>query len=84
MAACQVFVAELGRFRRRRALNSPVPPEERLVTDTIETVLAAMNVFAPRCPIMSALYVIVVKKKLTEISIPDSQLIAMQQLYRGH
>ncbi|KAF8139192.1 hypothetical protein K438DRAFT_1996250 [Mycena galopus ATCC 62051] len=66
MAACQVFVAELARFRRRRPLNSPVPPQEKLVMDTIETVLAAMNIFSPSCPIM------------------NSQLSAMQQLYRGH
>ncbi|KAF7364925.1 Fungal-trans domain-containing protein [Mycena venus] len=66
MAACQVFVAELARFRRHRPLNSAAPPEERLVIDAIETVLAAMNILAPSCQLI------------------NSQLIAMQQLYRGH
>ncbi|KAJ7264444.1 hypothetical protein B0H12DRAFT_1101779 [Mycena haematopus] len=66
MAACQVFVAELKRFRRHRPLNSIAPPQEQKVIETIETVLAAMNIFAPSCPII------------------NSQLIAMQQMYRGH
>ncbi|KAF7326668.1 Fungal-trans domain-containing protein [Mycena venus] len=64
MAACQVFVTELKRLRHR-PINSPVPPEERLAMDATETVLAAMNIFAPSCQLM------------------NSQLIAMQQLYRG-
>ncbi|KAF7334960.1 Fungal-trans domain-containing protein [Mycena venus] len=54
MATCQVFIAELGRFRRNRAMDSPVPPEERALTSAIETVLAAMSIFAPTCQLMGA------------------------------
>ncbi|KAF7368308.1 Fungal-trans domain-containing protein [Mycena venus] len=54
MAVCQVFVAELARFRRSRSLNSPAPPQERLVIDAIETVLAAMNIFASTCRLMNS------------------------------
>ncbi|KAJ7867955.1 hypothetical protein B0H13DRAFT_1635938, partial [Mycena leptocephala] len=53
MATCQAFVAELRRFRRHRSPNSPINPEERSLMDATETVLAAMNVFAPRCRLMS-------------------------------
>ncbi|KAJ6517285.1 Zn(2)-Cys(6) binuclear cluster domain-containing protein [Mycena vitilis] len=67
MATCQVFIAELGRFRRHRprSLNSAVPREERALTDAIDNVLAVMNVFAPSCLLM------------------QSQLLAMQHLYHG-
>ncbi|KAJ6530387.1 Zn(2)-Cys(6) binuclear cluster domain-containing protein [Mycena vulgaris] len=54
MATCQVFVAELARCRRHRPLGSAVPPEERLLMDAVETVLAVMNVFAPSCRLMDS------------------------------
>ncbi|KAJ7078645.1 hypothetical protein C8R44DRAFT_895870 [Mycena epipterygia] len=54
MATCQVFVAELVRCRRHRPLNGAVPPEERLLMDAVETVLAGMNVFAPGCLLMNS------------------------------
>ncbi|KAJ7451627.1 Zn(2)-Cys(6) binuclear cluster domain-containing protein [Mycena latifolia] len=56
MATCQVFVAELVRCRRHRPLNinTPVPQEERLLMDAVETVLAVMNVFAPSCRLMDS------------------------------
>ena len=54
MAVCQVFVAELGRSRRHRPLNSPLPPEERLLIGEVDTILAVMNVFAPTCRLMGS------------------------------
>ncbi|KAF7366014.1 Fungal-trans domain-containing protein [Mycena venus] len=54
MATCQVFVAELGRSRRHRAPDRPVTSEERALTSAIETVLAAMNIFAPTCRLMES------------------------------
>ncbi|KAJ6592996.1 hypothetical protein B0H19DRAFT_1365235 [Mycena capillaripes] len=54
MATCQTFVTELGRLRRQRLLNSPMPQEEQTFVDTIESILAAMTVFAPRCRLMES------------------------------
>ncbi|KAJ6488868.1 Zn(2)-Cys(6) binuclear cluster domain-containing protein [Mycena sanguinolenta] len=54
MALCQVFVAELGRSRRHRPLNSPLPPEERLLIGEVDTILAIMNIFAPTCRLMES------------------------------
>ncbi|KAJ6566550.1 hypothetical protein B0H19DRAFT_1066840 [Mycena capillaripes] len=54
MATCQAFITELQRFRRHRPRpwNGRVPQEESALTNAIDTVLAAMNVFAARCPLM--------------------------------
>ncbi|KAJ6578179.1 hypothetical protein B0H19DRAFT_576655 [Mycena capillaripes] len=54
MATCQVFLAELGRFRRHRQLGGPVPTEEAALVDSIDTVLAIMCVFAPECRLMES------------------------------
>ncbi|KAJ7748661.1 Zn(2)-Cys(6) binuclear cluster domain-containing protein [Mycena metata] len=54
MATCQVFVAEISRFRRHRVLNGGVSHEERSLVDGIDTVLAVMNVFAPNCRLMDS------------------------------
>ncbi|KAF7354227.1 Fungal-trans domain-containing protein [Mycena venus] len=58
MVTCQVFVAELARIKRHRTYHghghSSVPQEERLLMDATDTVLAVMNVFAPRCRLMDS------------------------------
>ncbi|KAF7345568.1 Fungal-trans domain-containing protein [Mycena venus] len=54
MATCQVFIAEFGRSRCHRPLDSPMPPEERSLTNAIETVLATMSIFAPTCRLMES------------------------------
>ncbi|KAJ6585286.1 hypothetical protein B0H19DRAFT_417850 [Mycena capillaripes] len=54
MATCQVFVAELGRVRRHRALNRPAPPEERALTESIEIVLAVMKIFGRNCRLIDS------------------------------
>ncbi|KAJ7726150.1 Zn(2)-Cys(6) binuclear cluster domain-containing protein [Mycena maculata] len=54
MATCQVFMAELVRCRAHRPLGGPAPQEERSIMDGLETVLAAMNVFAPNCRLMDS------------------------------
>ncbi|KAF7364733.1 Fungal-trans domain-containing protein [Mycena venus] len=54
MATCQVFVAELGRYRCRRPINSPLTQEERSLMNAIETVLAVMNVFAQTCQLINS------------------------------
>ncbi|KAJ7914466.1 hypothetical protein B0H13DRAFT_2461358 [Mycena leptocephala] len=53
MATCQVFVAELRRYRRHRSPNTP-SVQERSLMEATETVLAAMNVFSPRCRLMES------------------------------
>ncbi|KAJ6549495.1 hypothetical protein B0H10DRAFT_1288223 [Mycena sp. CBHHK59/15] len=54
MATCQVLVAELARLRRRRPLNTLVPSDEQSLIDAVESVLAAMHVFAPTCRLMDS------------------------------
>ncbi|KAJ7019721.1 Zn(2)-Cys(6) binuclear cluster domain-containing protein [Mycena alexandri] len=54
MATCQVFVAELCRFRRPRGSDGGVSQEERSLMEAIDTVLAVMNVFAPNCRLMNS------------------------------
>ncbi|KAJ6550167.1 hypothetical protein B0H19DRAFT_1265027 [Mycena capillaripes] len=54
MATCQVFVTELGRARRHRPSNGIISQGERALVDAIDTVLAVMNVFAPRCRLMES------------------------------
>ncbi|KAJ7645226.1 Zn(2)-Cys(6) binuclear cluster domain-containing protein [Mycena polygramma] len=54
MATCQIFIAELGRFRRHRPSNASVAAEETALKDAIDTVLAVMNFFAPRCLLMES------------------------------
>ncbi|KAJ6514347.1 Zn(2)-Cys(6) binuclear cluster domain-containing protein [Mycena vitilis] len=54
MATCQVFIAELGRFRRQRSSNPAVATHEKALKDAIDTVLTVMNVFAPRCRLMES------------------------------
>ncbi|KAJ6476778.1 hypothetical protein C8R47DRAFT_1220258 [Mycena vitilis] len=83
MATCQVFTAELGRTRRCLPSTSQ---EEHELRDSIDTVLAIMNIFAPTCRLMRALMVEMISEeqtKLTEVLFSDSQLVAMQQLYHG-
>ncbi|KAF7326669.1 Fungal-trans domain-containing protein [Mycena venus] len=67
MAACQVFVTELKRLRRHRPMNSPVPPEERFVVDATETILAAMNIFAPSCQLMNS-QLIAMQRRISSFS----------------
>ncbi|KAK7048622.1 fungal-trans domain-containing protein [Favolaschia claudopus] len=66
MTVCRVFVSELARFRRYQQSNGSIPPQERLVMDTMDTALSAMNILAANCPLM------------------NSQLVTIQQSYRGH
>ncbi|KAJ6504598.1 hypothetical protein C8R47DRAFT_1066807 [Mycena vitilis] len=48
MATCQAFVSELLRFKKHLPPSTrPASPEERSLVDAIETVFAAMSVFAP-------------------------------------
>ncbi|KAJ6557556.1 hypothetical protein B0H19DRAFT_1261167 [Mycena capillaripes] len=56
MATCQAFITELQRFRRHRPRpwNGRVPQEELALTNAIDTVLAAMNVFSMGCPLMES------------------------------
>ncbi|KAJ7028123.1 Zn(2)-Cys(6) binuclear cluster domain-containing protein [Mycena alexandri] len=54
MATCQVFVAELCRFRRHRGSDGGVSQEERSLMEAIDTVLAVMNLFAPNCRLMNS------------------------------
>ncbi|KAJ6534356.1 hypothetical protein B0H19DRAFT_1272078 [Mycena capillaripes] len=54
MATSQAFITELQHFRRHRPWNGRIPHEESALTSSIETVLAAMNIFAARCPLMES------------------------------
>ncbi|KAJ7936982.1 Zn(2)-Cys(6) binuclear cluster domain-containing protein [Mycena leptocephala] len=54
MTICQVFLTELRRFKHHRPLHGPVRPEERVLMDAMDTVVAVMSVFAPNCRLMDS------------------------------
>ncbi|KAJ7625251.1 hypothetical protein DFH06DRAFT_1103978 [Mycena polygramma] len=84
MATCQAFVSELLRFKRHLPPSTrPASAEERSLVDAIETVLAAMSVFAPNCQLMSLCIPSDIARHSTDTVPVDSQLIAMRQMYRG-
>ncbi|KAJ6525004.1 hypothetical protein B0H19DRAFT_1085120 [Mycena capillaripes] len=43
-----------SRFKRHRARNGPVRPEKTVLTNAIDTVRPAMNIFAARCSLMGS------------------------------